>query len=190
MQPSIAHSLCLLPSCFRSLGAASAGCLLSPPFAYFIVRERWTFPGISFFARNAPQCQCFATSRRNMRAGKSGPTLLMYCTFGAATVAPVVDGATVSTFGDNPPTCNAKWRLSRPIILGPPALSHVCRMTRRGLRPACVLRYSARPSARLRFALLGADFGPACVLRYSARTSAPPAFCVTRRGLRPACVCR
>src|SRR6266508_3833386 len=40
-------------------------------------------------------------------------------------------------------------------------------------------------SARLRFALLGADFGPACVLRYSARTSAPPAFCVTRRGLRP-----
>ena len=43
-------------------------------------------------------------------------------------------------------------------------------------RPACLVSCvshdSARPSARLRFALLGAAFGP-------------PAFCVTRRGLRP-----
>src|SRR6266545_4777575 len=33
-------------------------------------------------------------------------------------------------------------------------------VTRRGVRPACGLCYSGRPSARLRFVLLGAAFGP------------------------------
>src|SRR5258705_9298672 len=50
-----------------------------------------------------------------------------------------------------------------------------CRVTRRGLRPACGV------------VLLGEAFGPPAESCYSARPSARLRSRVTRRGLRPAC---